>query len=587
MGVVDGKRIVVTGASRGLGRAFAHALAGEGARLVVNGTNASLLDDLVADVRASGGEAVAAPGSVADDAVAEAMVAACVESFGGIDAVVNNAGIVRDRTLMNMTPEEFDEVVAVNLRGTWSVSRHAARAMRESGGLLLQVVSNAAFVGSVGQTNYAASKAGVMGMLYSWDVELRRFGIRTNALWPIAQTDMTQVVFDNAARRAADAGNPPPAPHELGFGSPEAVAPCRGLPVQRSCRAPAESARHLQWLEARALVAPARDGDRPARGLDGRRARACARGGRRARARGAVLTRVAADPMPEAEVAVDVVLVRALLEDQHPDLAAFEVSEPLFGWDNVMFRLGKELLVRLPRRAQAAALIEHEQRWLPVLAPALPLPIPAPVRVGRGACGFPWSWSVCPWLPGARAATHPPADMSDAARALGEFLRALHRPAPADAPSNPHRGVPLADRGELLHARVAQLGAEIDRPAVVALWERLVRAPAWSGAPVWLHGDLHPANVLVDRGRVSAVIDFGDITAGDPATDLAIAWMLLPRDARAGLRAAAGDVDDATWARARGWALALAVAILSSSADNPVMHGVGRRTLEAVLREDA
>lgn len=225
MGVVDGKRIVVTGASRGLGRAFAHALAGEGARLVVNGTNAPLLDSLVAEVRASGGEAVAVPGSVADDQVAEAMVGSCVESFGGVDAVVNNAGIVRDRTLMNMSPEEFDEVIAVNLRGTWSVSRHAARAMRESGGLLLQVVSNAAFVGSVGQTNYAASKAGVMGMLYSWDVELRRFGIRTNALWPIAHTDMTQVVFDNAAKRAADAGKPPPAPHELGFGSPESVAP--------------------------------------------------------------------------------------------------------------------------------------------------------------------------------------------------------------------------------------------------------------------------------------------------------------------------------------------------------------------------
>ncbi len=225
MGRLDGKRIVVTGASRGLGRAFARALAADGARVTVNGTNAGLLDELVDGICAEGGEAVAVAGTVADDAVAEAIVATCVESFGGVDAVVNNAGIVRDRTLMNMTPEEFDEVIAVNLRGTWSVSRHASRAMRETGGLLLQVVSNAAFVGSVGQTNYAASKAGVMGMLYSWDVELRRFGIRTNALWPIAQTDMTQVVFDSAAKRAAEAGNPPPVPHELGFGSPDAVAP--------------------------------------------------------------------------------------------------------------------------------------------------------------------------------------------------------------------------------------------------------------------------------------------------------------------------------------------------------------------------
>jgi 3-oxoacyl-[acyl-carrier protein] reductase len=225
VGELEGKRIVVTGASRGLGRAFAVALASDGAQLVVNGTNESLVRDLVGEISASGGSAVPVVGTVADDDIAGALVQTCLDSFGGIDAVVNNAGIVRDRTLVNMTPEEFDEVVAVNLRGTWSVSRHAARAMRETGGLLLQVVSNAAFVGSVGQTNYAASKAGVMGMLYSWDVELRRFDIRTNALWPIAQTDMTQVVFDNAAKRASEAGKPPPAAHELGFGTTEAVAP--------------------------------------------------------------------------------------------------------------------------------------------------------------------------------------------------------------------------------------------------------------------------------------------------------------------------------------------------------------------------
>jgi 3-oxoacyl-[acyl-carrier protein] reductase len=225
MGMLDGKRIVVTGASRGLGRAFAVALAAEGAQVVVNGTNDGLVTTVVDLITADGGVAVPALGSVADDALAEAVVTTCVEAFGGIDAVVNNAGIVRDRTLMNMTPEEFDDVVAVNLRGTWSISRHAAKAMREHGGLLLQVVSNAAFVGSVGQTNYAASKAGVMGMLYSWDVELKRFGIRTNALWPIAQTDMTQVVFDNATKRAADAGQPAPTPGQLGFGTPESVAP--------------------------------------------------------------------------------------------------------------------------------------------------------------------------------------------------------------------------------------------------------------------------------------------------------------------------------------------------------------------------
>ena len=132
MGILDGKRIVVTGASRGLGRAFAVAVAAEGAQVVVNGTNEGLVAGVVDSITSAGGVAVPAVGSVADDALAESVVTTCVDAFGGIDAVVNNAGIVRDRTLMNMTPEEFDEVIAVNLRGTWSMSRHAARAMRET-----------------------------------------------------------------------------------------------------------------------------------------------------------------------------------------------------------------------------------------------------------------------------------------------------------------------------------------------------------------------------------------------------------------------------------------------------------------------
>lgn len=225
MGILDGKRVVVTGSSRGLGRAFAVALADAGAQVVVNGTNADLVAGVVDDIIGSGGIAVGDVGSLADDDVAERLISTCVERFGAIDAVVNNAGIVRDRTLMNMSPQEFDEVIAVNLRGTWSVSRHAAKAMRDTGGLLLQVISASAFVGSVGQTNYAASKAGVVGMMCAWDVELARFGIRTNALWPIAQTDMTRVVFDNAAKRAEQAGRPAPEPAELGFGTPHGIAP--------------------------------------------------------------------------------------------------------------------------------------------------------------------------------------------------------------------------------------------------------------------------------------------------------------------------------------------------------------------------
>ena len=289
--------------------------------------------------------------------------------------------------------------------------------------------------------------------------------------------------------------------------------------------------------------------------------------------------------MPAAEVEIDTDLVRALLRDQHPDLGHLELHEVAFGWDNVVFRLGDDLAVRIPRRHLAATLIEHEQRWLPVLAPALPLPVPVPVRLGRPALGYPWSWSVVPWMVGGDAATNPPDDPQAAARTLGTFLRALHRPAPDDAPHNPFRGIPLEDRQDVTVAGIDAIGAWFDTSIVRERWEQLVDTPQWAGPPLWLHGDLHPANLLVRDGRLAGVVDFGDLTAGDPATDLMVAWALLPRDAHATFRAAAGGVDDATWRRARGWALTHAVACLASSADNPVMAGIGRRGLAAVLAD--
>jgi aminoglycoside phosphotransferase (APT) family kinase protein len=288
---------------------------------------------------------------------------------------------------------------------------------------------------------------------------------------------------------------------------------------------------------------------------------------------------------PPAEVAIDAALVQALLADQHPDLAGLELVELATGWDNVNYRLGEVYTVRLPRRSMSAVLVEHEQRWLPVLAPRLPLPIPAPVRVGRPALGYPWSWSLCPWLPGVPAATAVFADPIDAAQQVGAFLAALHTPAPADAPDNPYRGGPLTERSSHMHARIDQLADLVDGVTVRKMWDAAVGAPAWNREPVWLHGDVHPANVLVERGRVAAILDFGDITGGDPASDLAAAWMLFPSGARPAFRAAVGDHDDDTWTRARGWALFLAIAIIANSADNPTMARIGRDTLDRVLEE--
>ena len=289
--------------------------------------------------------------------------------------------------------------------------------------------------------------------------------------------------------------------------------------------------------------------------------------------------------MPTAEVQVPPQLVRRLLADQHPDLAGLSIEVLANGWDNVVCRLGEDHLVRLPRRAVSAALVLNEQRWLPSLAGQLPLPVPAPVRIGLPGRGYPWAWSVVPFFSGEIAARTRPADPGEAALALGEFLAALHRPAPADAPVNPVRGIPLVGRAAGVMSQLPYLDDPSERATAMDVWESASAAPEWDGPPVWLHGDLHPANILVDRGRVGAVIDFGDITAGDPATDLAVAWMLLPTRQRAEFRRAYGRADDDTWARARGWALALALAFLTHSADNPLMAGIGRRTLDAVLEE--
>ena len=210
---LDGLPAVVTGSSRGLGRAFAEALAVAGARLVLNGTDPQTTEAAAAAIRERGGQAIACAGSVADPEFCERLVRACTDTYGGIGLLVNNAGVTRDRSLTRMTAPEFDEVIAVHLRGTWACGAAAARAMRASGGAILNVTSGAGLFGTFGQANYAAAKAGIIGLTRVMDMELGRFGIRVNALAPVARTDMT-AVFDRG-----EAG------HELAFPPPESVAP--------------------------------------------------------------------------------------------------------------------------------------------------------------------------------------------------------------------------------------------------------------------------------------------------------------------------------------------------------------------------
>ena len=291
-----------------------------------------------------------------------------------------------------------------------------------------------------------------------------------------------------------------------------------------------------------------------------------------------------ASPMPPAEVVVDAALVRRLLAAQAAQLADLPLRPLSSGWDNETFRLGDHLTVRLPRRAVAAPLVENEGRWLPTLAPHLPLAVPEPVHVGVPGEGYPWTWTICRWVPGRPLDEEPPLDPVDAATRLGGFLRALHRPAPPEAPRNPYRGTPLAERDAAVRERLEQVAELVDVDALAARWEAAVATPLHVGAPTWIHGDLHPLNLVVDHGHLAGVIDFGDMCAGDPATDLSAAWTVVTAPARAALRRAVGPgVDDAAWARARGWALSHGLACLASSADNPRMGAIGRRTLSAVL----
>ncbi len=291
--------------------------------------------------------------------------------------------------------------------------------------------------------------------------------------------------------------------------------------------------------------------------------------------------------MPAAEVDVTVDLVRALMREQHPDLADLPLRVVANGWDNVVLRLGERLAVRVPRRRAAAVLVEHEQRWLPRLAPALPLPVPDPVRIGRPSADYPWHWSVVPWFAGEVATDVTLDDPVREAERLGAFVAAMHADAPPAAPRNPVRGHPVAALDERVEVNVDALGQRVDAAACRRRWRELRRAPEWPHRPVWLHGDLHAANVVVRDGQIAAVVDFGDMAGGDPAVDLAIAWMLFEPSARALFRDRAGVADPATWARAQAWALHFAILYLLNSADAPRITGMGRRLLAAVLADEA
>lgn len=288
---------------------------------------------------------------------------------------------------------------------------------------------------------------------------------------------------------------------------------------------------------------------------------------------------------PAADIPTDAALVAALVAAQHPDLAAplRLVSD---GWDNQLYRLGDTHAVRIPRREVAAHLIEHEQQMLPGIAARVHTRVPVPVRVGVPSDAFPFPWSIVEWIDGIDGASVGADARADLAEPLAAFVGELAVPDP-DAPRNPVRGVPLATRADAVRTRLRSLSGRMEVAALEQAWRQALAAPEWEGPPLLLHGDLHPGNLLLTpAGGLAAVLDFGDVTSGDPATDLATAWLTFDGEARERFRRALpAPPDAATWRRARGWAVTMASALAMSSDDNPRMASLARHTLDQLVDE--
>lgn len=288
-----------------------------------------------------------------------------------------------------------------------------------------------------------------------------------------------------------------------------------------------------------------------------------------------------------SEAGIGLPLLRKLIRAQFPAWGDLPVSEVRSaGTDNAVYRLGDGMAVRLPRHAGAAVALAREQRWLPRLAPQLPLTVPVPLALGVPGEGLPFPWLVSSWIAGHNAAGAPGTDLASAAVRLGQFVAALHRIDPARGPASV-RGGHVSTLDRRVHGEIRDLGADgtVDPQLATAAWHTAVAAPAWDRAPVWVHADLYPPNLLSRHGRLAAVIDFGLLGTGDPAIDLLPAWAWFTAAARDLFRAETA-ADEATWARGRGWALGLGLgAAHFYRRTNPALAAIGRYSVSEALTD--
>jgi aminoglycoside phosphotransferase (APT) family kinase protein len=294
--------------------------------------------------------------------------------------------------------------------------------------------------------------------------------------------------------------------------------------------------------------------------------------------------------MHDGELDIYKPLVSRLIAEQFPDWASLPLEAVRSaGTDNALYRLGHDMAVRLPRRIGAALQVEKESRWLPRLAPHLPLAVPVPLTLGSPAVGYPFHWSVCRWLPGEDAVSSPITDLNEAAISLSRFISTLQKidttGGPPPGTHNFFRGASLASRDIQTRAAIESLNGILETAPLTRAWNAALEVAPWDKPPVWLHGDIHAGNLLTKQGRVTAVIDFGGLGIGDPACDLMFAWNLLSADTRATLRLQQ-TVDAATWDRARGWALSVAVVALPYYLEtNPTLVAISRHAISQVLAD--
>ncbi|NSM56784.1 aminoglycoside phosphotransferase family protein [Wolbachia endosymbiont of Atemnus politus] len=287
--------------------------------------------------------------------------------------------------------------------------------------------------------------------------------------------------------------------------------------------------------------------------------------------------------MGNEQVIIDITLVRNLVDTQFPQFRGLHIRQVAFsGWDNRTFHLGEHMLVRMPSAEKYAMQVEKEQKWLPRLAPLLPLSIPVPLAMGEPGEGYPWRWSVYRWIDGDTAASAHIADLCDFATSLAQFFIALQSIDTTDGllpgPHNFYRGGALTTYDAETRQAITFLKGKIDADAVIELWEEALET-TWQGLPVHVHGDVSTGNLLVQEEKLSAVIDFGGLGIGDPACDLTIAWTLFKGESREVFRAML-PLDDSTWIRGRAWALWKALVDITNTNAVEAWH-----TINEVLKD--